>query len=231
MAAILTKPGSHCDRSVLAHSAWTSFSATPTPARFLSGIGAIVAARVDDRQGARQLGVRLVMVGDDQIDAEVAGPPGRFRAANAAVDRHDQLHALAVQPFDGGGLQAVAVGQPFGNEVADVGAQQLQRAAKDDGRGDAVDVVIAVNGDPLPSGNRGQQPPDRAVHVGEQKRVQQLIEFRAQKPRGRIRIGEATDGEEPGGDGRQPEVARQLLDVRCLERSIIPERLDHVRHR
>ena len=100
-------------------------------------------------QRVRQLGVRLVVVGDDQIDAELAGAPRRLGAANAAVDRHDQLHAFGVQPIDRAGLQAVAVGQPLGNEVADVGAQQLERAAQDHRRGDAVDVVVAVDGDAL----------------------------------------------------------------------------------
>ena len=37
MAAILTKPGSQASRPVARHSACTSLSATPTPARYLSG--------------------------------------------------------------------------------------------------------------------------------------------------------------------------------------------------
>ena len=37
MAAIFTNPGSQASRPAFAHSACTSFSATPTPARFLSG--------------------------------------------------------------------------------------------------------------------------------------------------------------------------------------------------
>ena len=35
-------------------------------------IGAVVALRVDDRERLRQLGVGLVMIGDDQIDAQLA---------------------------------------------------------------------------------------------------------------------------------------------------------------
>ena len=46
----------------------------------------------------------------------------------------------------------------------DVGAEQLERAAQDDRGGDAVHVVVAVDGDPLPprDGRRGSdRPPTR----------------------------------------------------------------------
>ena len=48
-------------------------------------------------------------------------------AADAAVDRDHQPHALGVQAIERGRLQAVAVAQPLGDEVRDVGAQQLER--------------------------------------------------------------------------------------------------------
>ena len=108
-----------------------------------------MALGVDDGERRRQLGVRLVMVGDDQIDAELARAPRRVGAADAAVDRDDQRDAVGVQPIDRRRLQAVAVLQPLGDEVDDVGAEQFERAAQDDRRRDAVDVVVAVDGDPL----------------------------------------------------------------------------------
>ena len=70
-------------------------------------------------------------------------------AADAAVDRDDERHAVGVQPLDCGRLQAVAVAQPLGDEVDDVAAEHLERAAQDHGGRDAVDVVVAVNGDAL----------------------------------------------------------------------------------
>ena len=53
------------------------------------------------------------------------------------------------------GLKAVTVSTRR-NEVADVCAEQLERATEDDRGRDAVDVVIAVDGNPLLAGNRGQ---------------------------------------------------------------------------
>ena len=52
----------------------------------LVGIVAIVPLRIDHRDRVRQLGIRLVVIRDDQVDVELARPPSRFDAANAAVD-------------------------------------------------------------------------------------------------------------------------------------------------
>ena len=105
--------------------------------------------------------VRLVVIGDDQVDAELARAARRLGAADAAVDRDDQRHAVGVQPIDRRRLQAVAVAQPLGDEVHDVAAEHLERAAQDDGRGDAVDVVVAVDGDPLAARERLLEAVDR----------------------------------------------------------------------
>ena len=121
-------------------------------------VGAVVPLRVDHRERGRQLGVGLVVVGDDQVDAELARAPRRLGAADAAVDRHDQRHAVGVQPLDRRRLQAVAVPQPLRDEVDDVAAEHLERAAQDDRRGDAVDVVVAVDGDPLAPRDRLLEP-------------------------------------------------------------------------
>ena len=157
-AAILTKPGSHLPLPARVQSACTSFSATPTPARCLSGyvqswrLGLMTATRV----GQRALG--LVVIGDDEIDAELARPPRGVGAANAAVDRHDDVDLLGVQPIDRRRLQAVAVAQPLRDEVDDLAAEHLERAPEDDGRGDAVDVVVAVDRDPLAARQRPLEP-------------------------------------------------------------------------
>ena len=87
--------------------------------QILVRIVAVVPLRIDDRDRIWQLGIRLVVIGDDQIDVELARPPRRFDAANAAVDRNDELHAVSVQPIERLGLQPVAIVQPVGNEMDD----------------------------------------------------------------------------------------------------------------
>ena len=110
IAATLMKPGSQRSRPARRHSACTSFRRDADAGEVLVRdsvqswrFGLITAQR------RRQLGVGLVMVGDDQIDAELAGATRRLGAADAAVDRDDQRHAVRVQPIDRRRLQAVAV--------------------------------------------------------------------------------------------------------------------------
>ena len=88
----------------------------------LVGIRAIVPLGIDDGNRRRQLGARLVVIRDDQVEAQFPRADRRFHAADAAVDGDAQLRALGVQPVDGGWLQPVAVAQALWNEVADVAA-------------------------------------------------------------------------------------------------------------
>ena len=151
-------------------------------------IGAVVALRIDHRQRDRQRGVRLVMVGDDQIDPELAGAQRRLGAADAAVDRDDQRDAIGMQPVDRRGLQPVAVLDPLGNEVHHLTAEHLEGPAQDHRRGDPVDVVVAVDGDPLLARQRLLEPDDRPVHVGELERIVELVERRVQEASGELGI-------------------------------------------
>ena len=77
------------------------------------------------------------------------------------------MDAFGVQPLDRRGLEPVAVAQPLGDEVDDVAAEHLERAAQDDGGRDPVDVVVAVDRDRLVLRERPLEPRDRLVHVGE----------------------------------------------------------------
>jgi hypothetical protein len=168
----------------------------------LVGIRAVVAFGVDHGERGRQLGVGLVMIGDDEVDAEIAGAAARFRAANAAVHRDDERDTLGVQPIDRRRLQAVPVLHPLRDEVHDVGAEHLQRAPENHRRGDAVDVVVAVDGDALLA--RATPPSDdrREPHVGEQHRVVEVIEGGACGTRGgEPRVAEAALAEQPRDAG------------------------------
>ena len=131
MAAILTNAGSHFSWPVRAQSACTSLSATPTPARFLSGYAQSRLLRVDDGQRRRQLVLGLVVVGDDQVDAELARAPRGVHAADAAVHRDDQAHAVGVQPLDGRHLQPVPVAQA----ARGGSARRCRRATRSPGAG------------------------------------------------------------------------------------------------
>ena len=87
-------------------------------ARQLCGrLGLILAVRIDKRGGLRQLGFALVVVGDDQIDAELPAKRCLVIGRDAAVDRDDQLYTLLFERIDGDGVQPVALFEP-GRDIA-----------------------------------------------------------------------------------------------------------------
>ena len=168
--------------------------------------------------------VGLVMVGDDQIDAELARPARRIGAADPAVHRHDERDAVRVQPFDRRRLQPVAVADALRNEVHDVGAEQLERPAQNHRGRDAVDVVVAVDRDPLLARDGGHDAIDRDAHVGEPHRIVELVERRVQKARGELRVAEPALTQKPG-DGRiDAERAGQPDRRRLVTREHLPAR-------
>ena len=71
-------------------SACATFSATPAPASCLNGYGQSGAVRIDDRDGGRELGRHVVVVGDDDVQADRVGGGDLGRRRDAAVDGDDQ---------------------------------------------------------------------------------------------------------------------------------------------
>ena len=167
-----------------------------------------------------------MVVGDDQIDAELARAPRGVGAADAAVDRDDQRDAVGVQPLDRRRLQPVAVLQPLGDEVHDVGAEQLERAPQDDGRRDAVHVVVAVDRDPLLARDRRQDAIDRDAHVGEQHRIVQVIERGIQEASGELRVGEPALAQQPRDDRRDRQRRRERVGGGVVAGQSVPARTD-----
>ena len=74
-----------------------------------------------------------------------------------AVDGDQQPRAARGQPPDGRRREAVAVADAVGQVAVDVGAERAQRAHEDRRRADAVDVVVAVDGDPRAGARRARR--------------------------------------------------------------------------
>src|SRR5262249_37577487 len=99
--------------------------------------------------------------------------------------------------------------------------EHLEGAPQDHRRRDAVDVVVAVDGDALLPPDRFLDPDDRAIHVGEPEWIVELVERRVQESMRVLGIREAPEaeqardgrmGRERGGErGRLTVVARQVL--------------------
>ncbi len=142
----------------------------------LVGIRAVVAFGIDHRDRVRQRALGLVVVGDDQIDAEFPRPARRLRPTDPAVDRHDDVDLVGVEPIDRGRLEPVAVPQTLRDEMDDFPAEHLECAPEDDCRRDAIDVVVAVDCDPLTVRQRPLETGDGPLHVGEEKRIVKMVE-------------------------------------------------------
>ena len=198
----------------------------------LVGVGAIVPLGIDHGDRVRQRALGLVMVGDDEVDPQLSRPLGRVVPADAAVDRHDDVDLVGMESIDRRRLESVAVPQAFGDEVNHLPAEHLERPPQDDGRGDAVDVVVAVDRNPLAVRERPLEPRHGAVHVRQQKRVVEVVERRVEKAIGHGRLAKPAQAEQ-AGDGRVDVqrdgerrgfvfVTRQVLPQARLHRSHAP---------
>ena len=112
-----------------------------------------------------------VVVGDDHVDAEPPGLLDLGDGGDAAVDREDELHALLGQARDRRRRDAVALLEPARQVPADVGADLPQRQHGERRRADAVDVVVAVDADPLAPLDRRSQALHGRRHVAEEQRI------------------------------------------------------------
>ena len=111
------------------------------------------------------------MVGDDDVE------PARRRLGDLgggrdpAVDGQDEPAALVGEPRERLAADAVALVEAAREMPVDVGAELAQEEDGERGGGDAVDVVVAVDADPPPGGDRGADALARGLHVAEQERV------------------------------------------------------------
>ena len=126
--------------------------------------------RVQDRAPG-QLRARLMVVGDDHLEPGAERRLDLGDGADPAVGGQQQRGAALGQLGDGRLGEPVAVLEPAGDQPVALGAQLAQRADQDRGRADAVDVVVAVHGDPAPGGDRGPDPLDHLRHRVELERV------------------------------------------------------------
>ena len=112
-----------------------------------------------------------MVIGDDHLE------PARLRAGDLldggdpAVDRQDEPDALVRQSLERLARDAVALLEPARQMPADVRAELTQDEHGERGRADAVDVVVAVDADPLPALDRGADPLDGGRPFRREERV------------------------------------------------------------
>ena len=115
--------------------------------QFPEGILAVHTPGVDHSHRVGQFFFALVMVGDDEPQAQLLGKNSLFLGGDAAVHRDEQTAAVIVQALDGRYVQAIALFQAVGDVIGAIGTHLLQILDHDAGGSDAVHIIIAVNGD------------------------------------------------------------------------------------
>ena len=161
--------------------------------------------------------IGFMMIEDDQI---ASGLPEmhRFgaRVGSAIHGDHEGRGCLLEAPRHAGGAQSVSLGGPVGNEALHDASGGTQVAAEDREGGDTVDIVVAVEGDPL-SGSHGIDQTlggwaDAGDFLGRPQRGETRVE-----EEGRLFGGRKSPGRKQGGHHcRDPEFGGQKPNARLI---------------
>ncbi len=146
---------------------------------------------VQDR-AVGKLGAWLVVVGDDHVDALLSRHRDLSRRGDPAVDGDQELRAAVAQAVDRRGGEAIAIVLAARDQPVAVGAELAQRPNRDRRRADTVDVVVAVDGDPLAARDRVADLRHDLVHAVEQEGVV-VVSGVEERPRGLDRVKAAAN--------------------------------------
>ena len=125
--------------------------------------------------------MQLVVIGDDELEPDLARVLRLMDRRHSAVDGHDRLDPLAAQRVERLAVQSVALCDP----VRHIGAHRRvrrdrpQHVPEDRRRHDAVDVVVAVDRDALACAQRVADGLGRLSHVVHGIGVLQLLQIRS----------------------------------------------------
>ena len=177
--------------------------------------------------GRRQLRRHFVMIGDDQFETEVSRERRFLDAANAAIDGDDQpLRVFLVKLPHRVAVQAIALFQAMRDVVIDRRIREPQAVPKNTRRGDAIDVVVAVDRDPPPRLHRRDDTIGRFGKIRHQVRFVQSHQARLQK-RLRRRVARVSASDQHLRDQRgQFQLPRQFTHGGGIMRGK-PPRLRH----
>ena len=138
----------------------------------------------DRRVRQPAVGPRRMVVGDHDVEPGGARGGDLVDGRDRAVDGDQQAGAASGEPLDRREREPVAVVDPARQVPVDVGAERAQRTHQHGRRADAVDVVVAVHGDPRAARDVGEDPRralaqaaegvERMTHVGGEERARRL---------------------------------------------------------
>src|SRR5437870_11618443 len=111
----------------------------------------------------------MVVVGDDEIDAELAREQGLANDGDAAGDGNDAARPIRGELAERLAVEAVPLLVAVRDVRADDRAELAERTDEDRRAGDAVDVVVPVDDDALASRERTVEALDRPVQIAHRR--------------------------------------------------------------
>ena len=172
----------------------------------LEGVRAVRPVGVHHRRRPGQAVFTGVVVGDDQVHPQLPGIVGLVQGGDATVHRDNKPHPLAGLGGHGLPVQAIALLQPPGDIGLHIGPQVQQKLGQQAGGGDAVHVIVAVDGDGLPVVDGPPHPGSSFVHVPHEHGVQQRLGLGGEEPPGILRVRHP-----PGGQHRRQQGGQAAL--------------------
>ncbi|MBV6467223.1 MAG: hypothetical protein PGMFKBFP_02566 [Anaerolineales bacterium] len=166
------------------------------------GIGVALLFGIQHGQRLGEVARGFVMVRDDEVQPEVTRVAGFFGRADSAVHADDESNPVRVEFVERVVVQSVAFLEAVGDVLVDVAAEGAQTLDQQRGGGDAVHVVIAIDGDPFAIRERGLDAIHGDAHVLHLERVGAEVRLGAQEGLS-LRIGgDAAVEEDLPQDGR-----------------------------
>ena len=163
------------------------------------GIAVALLLAVDDGQSVRQgAGLALMVIGDDHVHPDTFGVLCLFHGGDAAVHGDEQGHAVCAQRVQGGAVEPIALLVAIGNIAGAAQPLPAQIVRQQAGGGDAVHIIVSVDGDGLLPGDGAADALHRGGHALHLHRVMQNGDVAVQQGVGLLRRPDAPQGQNSG---------------------------------
>ena len=177
----------------------------------LARIPALRLVGIQNRQRLRQPHRRLrkVMIGHDQVQPQRLRRLSSGKRPNPRIDTDHQPHAIARERLKHLALHAVALAQSMRNMKARLPAQHLDGSLQQHHCRRPVHVVVAVDQDRLPRGNRVLNTRYRPLHAQHRVGVVQVLKLWMKESLRLGRRAHSARHQQFGNQQRQPGLACQ----------------------
>ncbi len=155
---------------------------------------------------------RFVVVDNDEVDTTGGEPGGFFVRGSAAIESDDEGGLAAGEDaVESVAAEPVALGFAQREKPAGVEPERGEKAMKDGERGDAIDVIVAVEHDVFAALDGQRQAPGGRFEAGRVERVGQGGEAGVEEVFGLAGIGQIAGGEQRGEEGGDAKFAGEVL--------------------